>query len=93
MFPREIRGSSVSNPTEVTRPVFLEDVIFIIISVEGSLDIISDKVTKLCRPYSLYVLRDVSSGVLVTCRVFVFNCRLIRADAQHVGVFGHAPMT
>ena len=84
MFPREIRGCSVSNPTEVTRPVFLEDVIFIIVGVEGSLDIESDELTEVRRPHRLQILRAVSSWVLVTSRVFVFDLLCCRADAHHI---------
>ena len=76
MFSGQIVGLSVSNPSEVTRSVELEDEVFIIVCVEWPLDIISDKVTQVCCSNCCYVLRRVHGRVLVTCRVFVINLLL-----------------
>ena len=66
MFPCQFCRTSVSDPSEVTRSVELEDVIFIIISVEWSLDIIADEFAQVRGFHSCNVLAKVSGGVLVT---------------------------
>ena len=66
MFPCQVCRTSVSDPSEVTRFVELEDEIFIIISVEWSLDIITDEVAQVRGSHSCNVLAKVSGGVLVT---------------------------
>ena len=66
MFPCQICRTSVSDPSEVTRSVELEDVIFIITSVKWSLEIISDKVAQVRGFHCCNVLAKVSGGVLVT---------------------------
>ena len=66
MFPCQVCRTSVSDPSEVTRFVELEDEIFIIISVEWSLDIITDEVTQVRGSHSCNVLAKVSGGVLVS---------------------------
>ena len=66
MFPCQFCRTSVSDPSEVTRSVELEDVIFIIISVEWSLDIITDEVTQVRGFHSCNVLVKVCGGVLIT---------------------------